>query len=125
MTDSKYLFIQETILDATERIILSESEVFKSCFCEKGKLFRGMQKEHGRCVGKVYVDKTVDESGDLVSRQIGWVFQKLENYQDSKEKFLRETWVTIHREPAQKVIHYHYQYIDDEPIRLIKKSISA
>jgi hypothetical protein len=108
-------------LDATERYILSETEVFESCFDEKGKLFRGMQKEHGRCVGKVYVDKKSGDEGELIARQIGWVFQKLENYQDSNEKFLRETWVTIHREPAQKVIHYHYQYIDDEPVKLVQK----
>ena len=55
-----------------------------------GDIFRYSQKEFGRCVSKVYLDT------DDGVKQIGWVFQKRERYEDSKETFIHETWVSLY-----------------------------
>lgn len=60
-----------------------------------GEIYRESLKEHGRCTGKVYIDVKTDDDTVTVAQHIGWVFEKREKYDDSKETFLQETWVTL------------------------------
>jgi hypothetical protein len=56
-----------------------------------GELFRFSVREHGRCIGRVYVDT---DDGTVAT---GWVFQKRVKYQDDDETYLHETWITVER----------------------------
>jgi hypothetical protein len=67
---------------------------------DKGKLFRLLTKEHGRCTGKVYIDRK-----DGATIHIGWVFQKRAQYTDSRETYLQETWATFATVTPRKVSH--------------------
>lgn len=83
------LVIRETSVNTTENCIFSESDWYEPYTNNLGKLFKTMLKEYGRCVSKVYVN-TPDGGAD----QIGWVFEKRAKYEDTKETYLQETWVT-------------------------------
>lgn len=68
----------------------------------RGKLYRALVAEHGRCIGTMYVDKRVPVSSDptlpayaIEAVSCGWVFLKRATYDDSAETFLQETWVTV------------------------------
>ena len=63
--------------------------------------FSASQKEHGRCVSKVYLE------GSEGTIAIGWVFQKREKYEDSKDTFIHETWVSLYDEWQPTVIRNH------------------
>lgn len=52
--------------------------------------FQELQREHGRCVSKMYIDTT---SGN--TKEIGWVFTKREKYTDSPDTYLKQTWVSF------------------------------
>jgi len=56
-----------------------------------GTLFRALQREHGRCVSKVYHD-----GADGQPIPIGWVFQKRQQYSDCADTYLQEVWVTLY-----------------------------
>ncbi len=56
------------------------------------KMFKYFQKEYGRCVGKMFIDKADKNKG---SDHVGWVFQKRRMYDDCKETYLSETWVSL------------------------------
>ena len=96
------LFIQEQWVNATDGHSNGESGVYESFTDSPGELFRSCQREYGRCVGKVYID------GESGVQAIGWVFQKRMQYDDCKETFLLETWVTLHSAPPVKTIEYQY-----------------
>jgi hypothetical protein len=72
----------------------------------EGELFRFCLREYGRCISKVYVDRSFpapDGNGKAsVVDQVGWCFQKRVEYQDAhclprgKERtYLQEVWVTF------------------------------
>ena len=84
------LFIQETWHDLKQQCCYGDSGVFETFTDNAGELFRALQKYNGRCTGKVYTEK----GGKTV--HIGWIFERLDRYQDTREPFLRETWVTVH-----------------------------
>jgi len=84
------LLISEVYINATKNVRFGESPVFESFTDDAGKLFKALQKEYGRCTSKVYVDT---KEG---TKTIGWVFQGRQRYEDSKEIYLREVWVTRH-----------------------------
>ncbi len=68
-----------------------------------GEIYRASQKEHGRCTGKVYIDT---QSRGTIS--VGWVFVKRQQYDDSQETFLMETWVTLlDKDETIRNIEYH------------------
>ena len=97
-------YVQE--LNDGRRYGNGDSGMFKPFTKDRGKLFRAMQREHGRCVGHVYVD---GDNGDAL--KVGWVFQKRVKFDDCNETYLQETWVTLHEsKPTVKTTH-HYQYI--------------
>jgi len=52
---------------------------------DKGRLFKALQREYGRCISKVYCD--------LNNEAVGWVFEKREKYSDDSQTYKLETWV--------------------------------
>ena len=93
------LYAQEQWINQTESHHTGESDVYETFTDNRGELYHAMQHEYGRCIGKVYVDE---------GREIGWVFVKRQQYDNSADTFLLETWVTIHTAPPTKSIEYHY-----------------
>ena len=56
---------------------------------DRGCLFRRLSREFGRCSSKVYVGE---------GTPVGWVFEKKALYDDTRETYIMETWVTITEE---------------------------
>lgn len=56
---------------------------------DRGCLFRRLSREFGRCSSKVYVGE---------GTPVGWVFEKKALYEDTRETYIMETWVTITEE---------------------------
>ena len=56
---------------------------------DRGCLFRRLSREFGRCLSKVYVG---------AGTPVGWVFEKKALYDDTRETYIMETWVTITEE---------------------------
>lgn len=98
------LFVQESYVNVTAGHRLGESDVFETYTESRGELYRDMQREYGRCTGRVYID----DSNGKNPKAIGWVFQKRQQYDDCNERFLMETWVTVHTGPATKTVSYSY-----------------
>lgn len=73
-----------------EPIVQDLSETYLSEDATIGDIFKASQKEHGRCVSKVYQDT---DDGTVA---IGWVFNKRQRYEDSEETFIHETWVSLY-----------------------------
>lgn len=55
-----------------------------------GKVFRYLQREYGRCTSKMYVD-----TKDGQPQQVGWVFQKVCRYSDSKDTYEQTVWCEV------------------------------
>src|SRR5262245_42077760 len=72
-----------------------------------GDIFQASQKEYGRCISKVYVDFK-DKTRPPI--QVGWVFQKRVKYEDSKDTYLREVWVTLYDEHYEKPIRKYHDF---------------
>ena len=100
---SDNIHVQETFINATEGYRFGDSDVYETWTNDRGKLFRDMQREYGRCKGKVWIDR--DGAAPL---QVGWVFQKRMQYEDSREWYTREVWVTLHTAPPTRSVKYHY-----------------
>lgn len=92
--EKRYHMCDDIVTDISDTIFDPESETLI------GDIFRASQKEHGRCVSKVYVDAPEDSRPARLRQPIaiGWVFQKRERYEDSKETFIHETWVSLYDE---------------------------
>lgn len=101
------LYAQETTVNQTRGHIIGESPVFEAFTDSAGALFRGMQREHGRCASAVYIDSPTGQP-----KRIGWVFEKLDHYSDTGEPFMRETWITLHEKPDTVVREHHYLDLD-------------
>jgi uracil-DNA glycosylase len=85
-----------------EFIRIGETELYEPFTNDLGQLFKALQKEHGRCTGKVYYDNA---SG---THSNGWVFEKVRPYEDSpNEHYIAETWVTLY-EKQDKVTRESY-----------------
>jgi hypothetical protein len=100
------IHIQETYINRTVNSMIGESEVYDTGRNEneKGGLFRDLQREYGRCKGKVYIDTT-----DGNTKAIGWVFEGRDKYEDvPEESYLREVWVSLHDAPPTQTVEYHY-----------------
>lgn len=92
------LWASETRVNATKGYQYGD-ESWSETNCETtGQLFRLCRSEFGRCTSKVYIDK---KDGRTV--QQGWVFVKLAEYEDTKEKYLQETWVSVSRHEPKRV----------------------
>lgn len=89
--DDGNVWLSAIYLNATSGHIIGEdSEPYETWTNDTGALFRELQREYGRCVSKVYVDR---EGGPVA---IGWVFERTERYEDTGEPYVREVWVTLH-----------------------------
>lgn len=99
------LFIEEKFVNATKGYRIGESGVYEPFTDDVKKLFKSLQKEHGRCISKCYLET---KAGD---KQIGWVFQKREKYTDSAETFVKETWVMLHEKEPETKTTFHYKYL--------------
>lgn len=91
------IVMREQSVNATKGHMQGDSDWYESFTDDEGELFRSLQKEYGRCTGKVYIDLPRQEA-----RPIGWVFLKRVEYSDVRgQYFLSETWVEMkHRYPS-------------------------
>jgi len=96
------LYIQETYVNGTENHIIGETPVYETWADTPGELFSLLQREYGRCTGKVYID---GPDGEAIP--VGWVFCKKQTYSDSPAAYTAETWVTVHTEEDEIVRHRH------------------
>lgn len=55
-----------------------------------GAIFRAAQEEYGRCQSSVYVDQD-----NAPPRRVGWFFVSRQQYEDTREPYLRGAWVTV------------------------------
>ncbi len=87
--------VQELCIEVTEsaRLPFCDSGWYEASSKDKGELFRIMQKAHGRCTSKIYVDVPVAFYPPRTT-PVGWVFVKREQYEDCEDTYLKETWVT-------------------------------
>ncbi len=92
------LYIKETWINQTENYCIGDSEYYETFTDNKGVLFNSLQKEWGRCISKMMID--LNKGG---SKQIGWVFEKIDCYEDTHEKFIRHTWVELSATEPKKV----------------------
>lgn len=90
------IWITQDFVNATEHCRTGSAEPYETSYEEPGKLFRAMQKEFGRCMGYVYIDK------DGKTHKIGWVFWKRQKYEDCNETFLQETWITLYDKDGKR-----------------------
>ena len=81
--------IYEDETPLTETIFADESDE-QTITIDRGSLFQWLQREYGRCTGKVYQD---DKSGK--SNRVGWVFLSRRQYDDCRDTYLAETWVSL------------------------------
>jgi hypothetical protein len=102
------LYIQESFINKTEGYRFGDSDVYETFTDDRGELYRSLQKEYGRCVSKIYVDRT--DGGP--PKAIGWVFEGRARYEDTGERYLREVWVTLHERQPTKTVEYHYAVED-------------
>jgi hypothetical protein len=84
------IYIQETWIDQKNKSIIGETDIYETFTDSKGKLFKALQNEYGRCISKIFVDDL-----DGKTKQVGWVFEKKQKYDDVNEFFILETWITI------------------------------
>lgn len=96
------LYVQEEFINLDKGYSFGSTEVYEAYTDDRGKLYRSMVKEYGRCTGKVYVDTVYG------SKEIGWVFVKRMQYEDCKDTYLREAWVTVHKFLPSTTVRHHY-----------------
>ena len=88
--------------------LFSIGEFYEAFTDDLGRLFRDLQKEYGRCISKIYVDRGRRQEDNtlfvlglthpITTEEIGWVFQKRVPYTDCKDTYLREVWVEYRRQ---------------------------
>ena len=95
------LYVQKSFVNRTEGYRFGDSDVYESFTDDAGELYRSLQREYGRCEGRVYVDR------DGKTTPVGWIFVKLDEYEDTRERYLREVWVTLHDGPPTVTTRHH------------------
>lgn len=85
------LYISESHVNMDEGYRYSDIEPYETMYDSLGDLYRAMRKKYGRCVSSMYVD----HSDRVKTQKIGWVFLSRAQYDDTKETYLREVWVTV------------------------------
>lgn len=55
------------------------------------ELYKYGLERYGKCKSKVYNDSPADN----YYQQIGYVFEKRQKYEDTKESYIQEIWLTI------------------------------
>lgn len=97
------LYLNETHISKNDDCIIGESGLVDSFFDtndSKGYILDELKKEYGKVVSKVYIDKPVwNHFGyieNYVPEHIGYVFEKKMQYQDCKETYIHQVWVTLY-----------------------------
>jgi hypothetical protein len=95
------LMVRVTLLNATQRALFGEwppGAEFGE-YSDLRSLYKDMKSEWGGRVSKMYRDLK-----DRDGIQVGWVFTKKMQYEDSKEWYVREAWVEVVKasKPAQR-----------------------
>lgn len=88
MRTENNLFIKETHTNDTNHYSMGSGEWYETFTSDTAILFKSLQKEYGKAT-KMYVDT------DKGAKQIGWVFTKLKNYDDCKDKYLHSAWIEV------------------------------
>jgi len=98
------LLIKEVSVNKDEDYCIGDSGVYETYFEKIIDLFRMCMKKYGRCTGYIYIDKGGKR------RRIGWLFEKTDYYEDTKEPYKKETWVTVHEKmPKTTVEYFHHE----------------
>ena len=84
--------VHREIIDDEHIYRIGESDWDESWIDDTGTLFKALQKEHGRCRGKVFIDVAVAFYPPK-PKHVGLVFLKRKKYIDSQDTYLHETWV--------------------------------
>ena len=107
------MLVQEEYLVETENkdgefslLRRGESDLYEPFTDNIKTLFLSFQRQYGHCTGKVRID--TKDGG----RAIGWVFSKISYYEDTKEPYTAETWVTLHDKQPDRTITHHYHILD-------------
>lgn len=93
------LWIDESFTNKTKNYVFGNSEPYETGHDTIGSLFKSLQREFGRCTGKVYINDGM---------QIGWTFESLQRYTDSSDTYLQETWVTVHKSEPTVTTKFHF-----------------
>lgn len=83
------IYLEEDYLNVDKDYFLCETIRTDVSHKEPTSLFRDLQRQHGRCISSVYVDRA---SGAV---KIGWIFEKRVKYTDVDETFLMQTWTNF------------------------------
>jgi hypothetical protein len=100
----KYRLYDDIVTDIEDTIFDADSPTLI------GDIYRASLKEHGRCTGKVYVERWHENDGKPM--HVGWTFQKRVKYDDSNDTFLMETWVTLLDEDYTKHFRTYHRIGD-------------
>lgn len=102
--------MQETYINQTRGCSYGATDWYEPYTDNVGKLFRSLQREYGRCSGKVYIDTKTG------TKAIGWVFEKRQMYDDARgndperDYYIREVWVSLAQDvveiPAKTIVTY-------------------
>lgn len=98
---SETYIIVETDKDGNQtRCLNYESEPYKTRYSEnqRGRLFKDLQKQFGKCTNKVYIDQP-----DGTIEHIGWIFIKRRKYERSKDTYIQEVWIIRHTPEPQPI----------------------
>ncbi len=96
------ILIKETWVNKTENYNMGESGLYETFTDNKKELFASLQSEYGRCVSSMYIND---------NQRIGWVFEKMVPSDNSKGKFILETWVSLHTDYDRHNINHYYDNI--------------
>lgn len=120
------LWVSESFVNATENSRFGDSEPYETDATTRGELFRQLQAEYGRCISRLYVDRS-DYYGRSSVSAVGWVFQSRQVYADARpdhytpagrpvyaerDHYTREVWVTVLTAPDTVTRERHYAYAD-------------
>ena len=91
--------VKETFINETKGYQYGDSGWYEPHTEHIGRLFRSLQREYGRCTGKVHIDT---QSG---TKPVGWVFEKRMQYEDARSNrpqdyYIRQVWVQVAEDGA-------------------------
>lgn len=106
--------IHEDYVNRTKNARFGDTDWFEPYAQTRGRLFLELQKEYGRCEGRMYRDRRIVTGHSFVAfgvimrpretwttDEVGWIFLKRMPYEDArrplteKDYYLREVWVEV------------------------------
>ena len=88
---TEYKLLIETTINKDKNYIYGEEKtpLNETVIADLKSLYKFGLKNHGRCVTKIFVDRTKK------AFHVGYVFEKKCWYEDTREPFITETWLSI------------------------------